>query len=497
MSAQLLLRSSPEEQGVSSQSILNFIEELEAKKIDMHSFMYLRHSKVIAEGWWKPYQPEYKKYVYSMSKSFTSTAVGLAVAEGLLNVNDRVVSFFPDELPEEIGENLAVLRVKDLLSMTSGHDFDTLMPILTPDSDHWVKAILSLPVNREPGTFFLYNTGATYLLSAIVQKVTGETVFDLLSERVFRPLDISDVTWDACPQGINCGGWGLSIRTEDIAKFGLLYLQKGVWNGKEILPAEWIEEATIFPHPALTEDHIDEADWHQGYGYQFWGCQHEAYRADGAKGQFCVVMPGQDVVIAITSETEMMQVIMDQVWKHLFPAMQDRPLPADLAALKSLRQKLSSLNLAPTASGSIKKPKPAQRQSFKIKENGAGIQSLALEFNETGCYFHLVDGQGDHAIQCGNREWVINETRMPGMLPTMFSYLLEREKKPVKVAAMGTWIDDQTYQMRWQYLETPHYDLVSCHFEGTEIDLEFCSHFGELEPFILPGIEKQFKGMLE
>ena len=166
-----LPRSTPEAQGVASKAILNYLDALAEKHFSIHSIMLLRHGNVIAEGWWQPYAPEHKRYVYSLSKSFTSSAVGFAVTEGLLSVEDKVISFFPDDLPEEVSENLAAMRIKDLLTMTTGHDEDATMGTVEKGGHNWAKGFLSLPVQHKPGTFFVYNSAATYMLSAIVQKV--------------------------------------------------------------------------------------------------------------------------------------------------------------------------------------------------------------------------------------------------------------------------------------------------------------------------------------
>ncbi len=239
-----LPRSAPEAQGMPSGAILAFLDAIQQGPHEFHSFMLVRHGQVIAEGWWSPYGPKLNHMLYSLSKSFTSTAVGFAVAEGRLKVEDRVVSFFPQDLPAAPSEELSALRVRDLLTMSVGHGEDS-MPAMTK-SDNWVRTFLSLPIRNRPGSAFLYNSGATYMLSAVVQTVTGQKVIEYLEPRLFRPLAITGMTWETCPRGINTGGWGLSIQTEGLAKFGQLYLQKGAWNGKQLLPASWIEEATSF-----------------------------------------------------------------------------------------------------------------------------------------------------------------------------------------------------------------------------------------------------------
>ncbi len=239
-----LPRSTPEAQGVASSAILDFVARAEATISHLHSFMLMRHGHVIAEGWWKPYAPARPHMLFSLSKSFTSTAIGMAVSEGVLSVNDKVVSFFPGELPESVSTNLAEMRIWDLLTMSTGHSVDTLAAIYQSPGRSWAQLVLAQPVDHTPGTHFVYNSGATYLLSAILQSVTGQRLLDYLTPRLFEPLGIVSPTWEQDPRGIDVGGWGLSITTEDIAKFGQLYLQRGCWNGAQLVPAEWVDSAT-------------------------------------------------------------------------------------------------------------------------------------------------------------------------------------------------------------------------------------------------------------
>lgn len=228
-----LLRATPESQGISSAAIREFVEAADEQVQSMHSFMLVRHGKVVAEGWWAPEAADKPHILWSLSKSFTSTAVGLAVAEGKLDIDDKVLSFFPEDAPVEPSEKLKAMRVRDLLTMSTGHAAE---PWWSGD-EVWTKRFFAEPVVHEPGSTFRYNTPATYMQSAIVQKVTGQTIVDYLTPRLFEPLGIQKPTWDKSPQGISIGGYGLYLKTEDIAKFGQLYLQKGTWNGKQLIPA--------------------------------------------------------------------------------------------------------------------------------------------------------------------------------------------------------------------------------------------------------------------
>lgn len=313
-----LPRSAPKEQSVNVAGIQQFTDVLR-RLSGVHSFMLVRHGFVVAEAWWPPGGPDVSAELWSLSKSFTSTAVGFAIAEGKLALTDRVVDLLPAEAPAIISDRLARLTVRHLLTMSTGHATESLPEDDRATEPRWAQHILAQPLEFEPGTHFQYNSGASYLLSAIVQSKTGTTLLEYLEPRLFAPLGIDSPTWRTSPQGINCGGWGLQARTEDVAKFGQFYLQRGRWNGAQLLPSDWVDEAT---RGQVSNGDPDEAnDWTQGYGYQFWQCRNGAYRGDGKLGQFCVVMPAQDAVVALTGNLEDMAEELNLVWKHILPAL--------------------------------------------------------------------------------------------------------------------------------------------------------------------------------
>lgn len=343
-----LPRSSPEAQGIPSQAILEFVQTADRDIHTLHSFMILRHGSVIGEGWWKPEAAEQPHILNSVSKSFTSTAIGLAIQEGKLSLTDPVLKFFPGDAPESPSDNLKAMRVRDLLCMSCGHDTEPKAVGGAPS----VKQFLSHPVIHPPGTHFQYNTMGTYTLSAIITKVTGRTTLEYLKPRLFDPLGIESPRWDASPEGNSLGGYGLWLRTEAIAKLGQLYLQKGSWNGRQLISREWIEQATTKQVPNDQESHAKIGiDWQQGYCFQFWRCTHNAYRGDGAAGQLIVVMPDQDMVIAITAATGNMQGEMNAIWEHLLPAAQAKALPEDAQSLEKLKRATAGLVIRPEKKG--------------------------------------------------------------------------------------------------------------------------------------------------
>ncbi|GAA5120011.1 serine hydrolase [Luteolibacter yonseiensis] len=343
-----LPRSTPEEQGVSPAAIVKFVEAADKNVNTFHSFMIVRHGHVIAEGWWKPESADKPHILNSVSKSFNSTAVGLAIQDGKLKLDDPVLKFFPEDAPENPSENLKAMTVRDLLTMTCGHESEPKRDNGGPS----VKQFLAHPVPFKSGTHFQYNTMGSYTLSAIVRKVTGQTPLEYLKPRLFEPLGIDNPRWDSSPEGNSLGGYGLYLRTEDIAKLGQLYLQKGKWNEKQLISQDWVGLATSKQVPNENAGHAGiGADWKEGYGFQFWRCRHNAYRGDGAGGQFCIVMPEQDMVVAITADTGNMQGELDVVWEHLLPAVREDALPADAAAGENLKQAIDRLVAHPVKKG--------------------------------------------------------------------------------------------------------------------------------------------------
>ena len=456
-------RSTPEEQGVSSAAVLKFLKAVDKQIHGIHSFMLLRHGVVVAEGWWSPYAPGYPHMLFSLSKSFTSTAIGLAVAEGRLSVDDRVLSFFPEQAPAEPDDNLKAMCVRHLLSMSTGHAKDTTERMTMRRDRDWVKGFLALPVENTPGAPFVYNSGASYMLSAIVQKVTGMKMVDYLKPRLFEPLGIEQFDWETCPKGINTGGWGLSLKTEDIARFGQLYLQKGLWDGKQILPSFWVEQATA---KQVSNGDDPNSDWAQGYGFQFWRCRFGFYRGDGAFGQYCMVIPEKDAVLAITAGIDDMQSVLNLVCDDLLYAFEKGSLPADPAASKALKKKLARLSL-PLPTG-ISQPRIAAQVSgktFIFEPNEQKIKSVTFDFSEQGNTLTIQAGRRKHRVSCGVEKWL--DGAGPGLGPRFLRF----GDLSLPVKASGAWKTEDTYLVTMHFIETPFCQTMTCHFTGEQVEI--------------------------
>ena len=471
-----LPRSSPEQQGIASTDLLAFVDAADKEIDTMNSFILVRHGHVVAEGWWAPYDRDTPHVLYSLSKSFTSTAVGLAVAEGKLNLDDQVIKFFPEEAPKDPSVNLRAMRVRDLLRMNTGNQAEA--PIRVDDqskkTDTWVKTFLTHSVPFKPGTHFLYNSPATYMLSAIVQKVTGMTVLEYLRPRLFDPLGFKDPVWISSPQGITAGAYGLSVRTEEIARFGELYLRQGMWNGKQLIPASWVREATSMQ---TSNGSAPTSDWDQGYGYQFWRSRHNSFRGDGAFGQYCMVIPELDAVVAITSGVRNMQQVMNLVWDKLLPAMKPGRLPENAAGRRQLESRLAALKVKfPNGSASSPISASVSGKWFEFPENNRGIKAISFDFNSTSPSIIIQTAAGETRMMLGRETW----TNSRGQFTNGLERALSVPANPL-VAASGAWSADDTFTVKIVLSETPYYSTMNFKFDGNRLlfDAEHNVYFGQ------------------
>jgi hypothetical protein len=309
------------------------------------------------------------------------------------------------------------------------------------------------------------------MLGAILYKVTGETLEEYLKPRLFKPLDITGYDWETSPQGLNTAGYGLRIKTEDIAKFGQMYLQKGKWNNKQILPEKWVEEATSYQ----TSSQEGDGDWSQGYGYQFWRCKPGFYRGDGAYGQYCIVMPQYDAVIAVNSESWNMQKSMTIMWENLLPAMQADALPENPDEFKDLKNDIGNLSL-PVIKGSSSTPATPKFNGKKLiaETNDYGINEMQFRFSADGCRWLIKKGKAETTVQCGWSKWQVNNESKDYPFPVQ-----GRIDVPSKIGGAATWTSEETLQMNLRFAESIHGDRVLCRFEGNKVIISFLNSISE------------------
>jgi CubicO group peptidase (beta-lactamase class C family) len=471
MGTATLPHSTPEAQGIRSGALMALVDALEREVQYLHSLVVLRRGHVVAEGYWEPFNAATPHMLFSVSKSFTSSAIGMLVDDGKLSLDDRVLDFFPDEAPAEPGSRLQSMLVRHLLTMATGHDGDPTLPIRLADVN-WMQAFFNAPLPYEPGERFVYNGGASYMLSAIVQTITGRRVVEFLGPRLFGPLGFEAPTWETSPQGIDVGGSGLKIRTAELARFGQLYLQKGVWRGQRLVPEPWVDAATSLqlPNANSSNPRPGQPDWELGYGYQFWRCRHGAYRAEGANGQFCLVLPEQEAVVATMGGDSNLPRLLDVVWEHLLPDFGNSALRADRAAVDTLAARLSSLKM-PTPTGAPTTAFAAELagRMFRAEPNTEGIEAIAFEAGADGHTLVVRNGQGEQRVRIGYGEWVRGELGL-----TAFPGGGYRPSAPV--AAAGAWTDQRTYVVHLLSYETPWRNAWTCRFDGDHVEIERVTH---------------------
>jgi CubicO group peptidase (beta-lactamase class C family) len=458
-----LPRSTPEDQQVDPAAILGFLDAVEEHPgIEMHSLMVVRHGHVVAEGWWAPYSAGRPHLLYSLSKSFTSTAAAFAQAEGLLDLDDSVVSHF-EEFAADISDTRSrSIKIRHVASMASGHTQDMISAAMASDPAEPVRGFLLNPPQRDPGTVFAYNQPCTYTLASIVQRNAGMPLTKYLRPRLFEPLGIGHVGWHTWPPGREQGFSGLHARTEDIAKLGLLYLQRGRWDGKQLIPEQWVAEAAS---AQVANPGGWGPDWQQGYGFQFWMSRH-GYRGDGAFGQFCVILPEHDTVVVTTAATFEMQAMLDAMWAHLLPGL-GRAVPAACPAQHRLAARLGHLALPACQA----RPAPADwgqwtGQAFTAAAGTGGgqaqpkVSSVTVLTGADGWQIRLGEPANSVTFPVGAGAWAV-------------SVPADEHGGSIPLAASGGWAGDGTLRAEIIFLETPHRMDLSCSLAGRRAEVSW------------------------
>ena len=467
------LHTSPEKLGISSTALLKLMQRL-GKLEYINSFILMRHGQLCLETYVAPYEREVPHQLFSLSKSFVSCAIGIAQSEKLLSVDDKLADFFPEFAHCITDERMRAVTLKDLLTMRSGHLSCPTSNAEFWQSADWRQTYLASKLDTEPGTEFTYNSIATYMLSAVITKVTGQNVREYLMKRLFEPLAIAPGIWECCPQGINCGGWGLYLKTADIAKFAQCLLQQGVWQGKQLIPQDYLAEATSFQ-----SDNSKNAapDWKLGYGYQFWRSRH-GFRGDGAAGQYAVVLPEEDIAIAVTSCVGNMQDILTAIWEELLPAIANEPLKEDAEAANELKMYCSNMQI-PVVQGDITYRN--KNAFFEFADNPEQIKSCEVCFGNDDCTLTF---NGPHGI----------EQLRAGFGKFAFSLLQLSDRKTHPVFASAAWKENDILEIRSYIADGIYKDIWQIDFNDPDEPVKnqnLCSCFRPQKPRLL--LKKQSK----
>lgn len=472
LSRKLIAAGSPLARGTG-----HFLDAVADAGLELHSFMLYQHGNVLAEGWWRPYRAERVHMMHSATKSFTATGIGIAVDEGLLRLDDRVISFFPDHLPARIEPNLEAMTVRHLLTMTTGHATGISGGEWRAVRSSWIAEFFREPVVHPPGGRFIYSSATSYMLSAIIRRVTGQRLYDYMRPRFFEQLEIGNIRWDIGPDDTHTGGNGMSCTTADLLKLGILHLAGGEWNGRRILSRRWVEEATR-PHlkhivrGAFTgKRYFAEGEGeartpgvaHEGYGFHWWMGPHGTFSARGFYGQYCIVFPREGAVFASTGGLPITENgFSDLIWTHLLPALDGTARGEDRPGLQT---RLEALALPVPHRGVM--PPQLPPESFVADTNEDGIECVSFEFSKDRVFFTLIDHRGTHTIEAGLGFWIEAQTAIAsGKLHHGY------EPDSMRVLAAASWLDARTLSMTWVFVETAFRDTVVCRFDEGRLRLD-------------------------
>ena len=449
-------RGEPREAGVNAAIVAAFLDDAAAAGLDIHGVMLHRAGRVVAEGWRWPYRADRPRIMHSATKSVMACAIGMALEEGRFGLQDKVVSFFPELIHGSVDAKLASMTVEHLLTMRAGHAEETSGSIWRGIASSWTAEFFKIPLVYQPGTTFMYTSAASYMLSAILTQVTGQTLHEYLKPRFFEPLGIVAEQWDLGPDNVNPGGNGLTMKTADLLKLGVLHAQGGVWEGRRLLSAAWIA--------AATRSHGDD------YGYQWATMAGDAYAAIGIFMQFVMVFPHHQATLAVVGASQEGSRVYRPIVQRHFPRAFEERLPASEAqeADAHLRSRLVAAGeqppLTPNASNTAAR---ISGKTFRVEPNPLGVTAVSFSFEKDRCVFHLVDAAGDHSVVCGLHEWIESRTDVPGA-DLHHGYSLES----AVVVASAAWADENTLRMRWIFAETAFQDTVLCRFDGDRVIVE-------------------------
>lgn len=458
----------PEDVGISSAAIAHFLQECERLPYKLRTLHVVRHGKAVVEAARHPFLPTDKRLVYSVSKTFTATAIGVAVKEGLLSVEDKVLDYFPQCRNLELDERARRMTIRHLLTMSTGHERDTVGDMCNSTGTPWPEVFFTRKMAYEPGIRFVYNSGGTYMLSEIIGRVTGMCLKDWLQKYVFDPLGIAGVCWDTNGT-VNTGAWGLLIAPRDLCKLGMLYLNKGVYNGQRVLTEEWVEEASA---PQVATNSQGCGGWGQRYGYQIWENSPGSYRADGAFGQYCMVLPAQDMVVTTTAEEADGTRIFPLVEKYLLADLREPARGRDAWAYENLQKVLCRWEAPavyqPTSSYLVN---ALQDRSYQLESQNGPAERHRLRFQagNSGLLLTIDDRQ---VIKSSCVADVLGETKYAIELPSSSPLRgQEQRNRPWLYGAHHAWLDQDTLMLTVCWRETGHTQTWKFFFSGERLML--------------------------
>lgn len=443
--------------------IAAFLEAAERSHVCLDAILVYQGGDVVFEHFWWPHARDTLHTTHSATKSFTGAAVGLAIDEGALRLDDRVLGFFPEYGSTPASEYLELMTVSDLLTMRTGHDVSPSGSEWRLLDSSWTHEFLSTEVVRRPGDEFIYSSASSHMLSAIVQKSVGEPVSEYLRPRFFEPLGITSYRWDVDPEGISSGGNGLSLRPEDFLKWGILNLHGGRWEGRQVLPEWWVRESTRAQVSPIAAPAFDGRQYRPGnasdptreaYGYQIWRGPGNSYFAYGLFGQLCIVVPDRDLVVAINAAAQsgFLAIVFDSL-------LTADPAPATTdATFDSLATRLQPASEAPTLETT---PQLFQPRTYAFEANAEGLASFTVEQRSQDIVLTIEDERGRHELVSGLGQWRRGST---GLTTTQLHHSYQDRSAEVESSAL--WKDESTLVIECYFVETPFHDTIALSFGG-------------------------------
>ena len=448
----------PEEVGVSSQKIAEYLREAEQSGLELHSFMALRHGKVAVECFREPFSPERNHDMWSVSKSFTATALGFAIHEGLICMDTRLAELFREYAPKKPDERWGKLTIEHLVTMTAGKSPPYLSP-KGPDAD-WIQTYIDSPWYNDPGVENRYVNENFFLLSAALQRATGTPMMDYLRPRLFEPLGFARPTWETDNRGVECGSWGFSCKTEDLAKFILCYLEEGRFEGLQVIPADWAKSAVQKQRDSTGVRESTQ----NGYGFGFWRNPERVggWRANGMFSQFGIAFPEQDAIFVCNASVADETVMHDLVWEYIPAAFIDGAQHGEAATVCF---EASPFEPPPSVSPRSPLEKQIDGRRIHLRRNRLlppmhfqvtalpviltvknpylthQINDITLHFGEQEAEFYWREGKDENALPLG-----LDGSCREGTMRI--------NGQDYTVLGAGEWLNDSAFQVKLRYIET-------------------------------------------
>lgn len=451
-----LLRIKPEQVGIDPYYIYNLVKDLELDEVEIHNLMIAVEGNVIFELSNYPYSPEIPHIIHSMTKTFTNTAVAKAFTDGLIKLDDKVMDYFDSNIisTNKTFDNLSKMTIENLISMRSGHNRSISGNEWRPLKTSWIEAFFKEPVVYEPGSKFCYSSANSYILSAIIQKITGITIHEYLEKNILEEIGIRKFSWDMSPEGINSGGNGIKLCIEDIVKIGILYQQMGQWKGKQLISQEWIDKAFGFDGSQTYSDVENQYNFHW---YKF----DDLYTGAGIFGQHCMIIPKLKMVIGFTGALDdwlNLPTLINKYFINKIIVNKNKKIKqSNNRYMKQYPKRINLLSRNYSTENHYKFKN--YEEKYVVKDKIDGISMLSFRQVEDYLIFCMKDNRGVHSVQCKLDDWIPANSSITG------NYLHHQYQEESSLLFTSAWWETpRTLKMEWRFVEMAFCDYVTFEF---------------------------------